>query len=111
MARTTTRGTLIGLAGLLLFAACSPSPASAQNACPADLGKTCPVDYAAKTCQDPRPSLEVAPVGNLVSLEEEPKNVAEKKLELTNYECTGAYDRDVAVVLGLALDYVQKYPR
>lgn len=105
--RTNAPGAVIALAGLWLFAAML-APALAENACPADLGKTCPVDYAAKTCDDKRPSFDAPRPPDLVSITER-KNIAESKGELSDYKCTGDYDKDVATVLDQAIDYVEHY--
>jgi hypothetical protein len=103
---TTTLGALISLAGLCLVLR---GQALAENVCHADFLKTCPVDYAAKTCPNTPLSLEVPRPSNFVSIDEL-DNVGEYKRKLSNYKCSGAYDNDIRQVLDQALDYVLNYP-
>jgi hypothetical protein len=91
-----------------LFTVLAPGLAPAQDACPTNPAATCPTDYAAKTCQDWRPSLEPPQVPNLVSVAE-PENFAKSKRALTEYKCNGDYDNAVAEELGKAIDYVEHY--
>jgi predicted secreted acid phosphatase len=92
---------LIGLASFSLILAATV-PALAQNA------GSAPQDYAAKTCPPQPLSLDVPQPTDLQSIEE-PMNVGEYKRKLTNYKCSGEYDKAVAEVLAKATDYVEQH--
>ena len=98
--RVTALSLVVGAAalGLIVMAA----PALPENACPT------PPDYAAKCCPPQPWSLEVARPADFVSADE-PMNVGEYKRKLTNYKCSGDYDKAVAEVLDKAIDYVEHY--
>jgi hypothetical protein len=76
--------------------------ALAQGACGA------PPDFAAKCCPPQALSLEVAQPSDLQSVEE-PMNVGEYKRKLTDYKCSGDYDKAVAQELDKAIDYVEQH--
>ena len=76
--------------------------ALAQGACGA------PPDFAAKCCPPQALSLEVTQPSDLQSVDE-PMNVGEYKRKLTNYKCSGDYDKAVARELDKAIDYVEQH--
>jgi predicted secreted acid phosphatase len=92
---------LIALASSWLFFA-PAAPALAQTSC------ANPPDYAAKCCPPQALSLDVPQPQDLQSTEE-PMNVGEYKRKLTNYKCSGDYDKAVAEVLDKAIDYVEQH--
>jgi hypothetical protein len=94
--------------GAWLFAALAPAPAAAQEVCPANFVKTCPVDYAAKPCPATPLSVDTPRPPDLQSIDEL-MNVGEYKRKLTNYKCSGAYDKEVDTVLEKAIAYVEQH--
>jgi len=93
-------GPFVLVASWLCFA---PSgPALAQGACGT------PPDFAAKCCPPQALSLEVTQPSDLQSVDE-PMNVGEYKRKLTNYKCSGDYDKAVAQELDKAIDYVEQH--
>jgi len=85
------------------FALAAPVDAGrAEIACPA------PPDYAAKCCPPQPLSLEVPRPSDLHDTSE-PMNVGEYKRKLTNYKCSGDYDRAVESVLAEAITFVAEH--
>jgi len=91
----------MALASFCLLAPAT-SPALAQGACGA------PPDYAAKCCPPQALSLDVPQPSDLQAIEE-PMNLGEYKRKLTNYKCSGDYDKAVAEELDKAIEYVEQH--
>jgi predicted secreted acid phosphatase len=91
----------LALASLVLLSPVTPS-ALAQGACGA------PPHYAAKCCPPQALSLDVPQPSDLQSVEE-PMNLGEYKRKLTNYKCSGDYDKAVAEELDKAIGYVEQH--
>ena len=87
--RATRRHVTFGAVALGLALAAPVDAGRAEIACPA------PPDYAAKCCPPQPLSLEVPRPSDLHAIDE-PMNVGEYKRKLTNYKCTGDYDRAVS---------------
>jgi hypothetical protein len=84
--RAMRRHVTFGAVALGLALAAQVAPGRAEIACPA------PPDYAAKCCPAQPLSLEVPRPSDLHDTSE-PMNVGEYKRKLTNYKCSGDYDR------------------
>ncbi len=100
--------TLRVLAGTWLLASFAAAPAAADNVCLKDFVKTCPADYAAKTCPPGPLSMDVGKPTDLTAIDDELLNVGEYKRKLINYKCFGPYDSEVASVLDKAIAYVEE---
>jgi len=92
----------LGLFALGLVLAAPVDAGRAAIACPA------PPDYAAKCCPPQLLSLEVPRPPDLHTADE-PMNVGEYKRKLTNYKCSGDYDKAIASVLDQAITFVEAH--
>ena len=101
LVRMHTLALALALASLFLLSPVTPS-ALAQDTCGA------PPDYAAKCCPPQSLSLDVPRPSDLQSVEE-PMNLGEYKRKLTNYKCSGDYDKAVAEELDKAMAYVEHH--
>jgi len=100
--RAMRRHVTFGAVALGLALAAPVDAGLAEIACPA------PPDYAAKCCPPQPLSLEVPRPSDLHAVDE-PMNVGEYKRKLTNYKCTGDYDRAVESVLAKAITFVEEH--
>ena len=92
----------LGLLALGLALAAPVDAGRAEIACPA------PPDYAAKCCPPQPLSLEVPRPSDLHAIDE-PMNVGEYKRKLTNYKCSGDYEKAIESVLASAITFVEEH--
>jgi predicted secreted acid phosphatase len=100
--RPMRRQVTLGLVALGLALAAPVDAVRAEIACPA------PPDYAAKCCPPHPLSLEVPRPSDLHATDE-PMNVGEYKRKLTNYKCSGDYEKAIEAVLTQAITFVEDH--
>lgn len=91
-------GAAFGVCGLVT----GTGAAHAETACPT------PPNYAAKCCPPQALPLDVPRPSDLHAVEE-PMNVGEYKRKLTNYKCSGDYDKAIEAVYEPAIAYVEAH--
>jgi len=100
-ARFWLGATTLGPVLAFSLALAATAPALAQNSYSAP-------DFAAKSCPPEALSLDTPRPLDLQSIAER-MNVGEYKRKLTDYKCSGDYDKDVDRVLEWAIDFVEKH--